>query len=118
MPDDFSLHAESAPEPTRPDVLSAVVDNGQAQIEPAAPVRIATHEFDWQPTVYAGDDYVPGNRGTDIRLDQKSSRTPTADRLALRKARRVRLEGDTAGDFEPDEHTWGVADTVEDDEDE
>ncbi|WP_051366022.1 GTPase ObgE [Hamadaea tsunoensis] len=90
----------------------------KAGAEPGAPVRIATHEFDWQPTVYAGDDYVPGNRGTDIRLDQKSSRTPTADRLAMRKARRVRAEGDTAGDFEPDEHTWGVTDTVGDDEDE
>lgn len=69
---------------------------------PGAPVRIGTREFDWQPTVYAGKEYVPGNRGTDIRLDQKSSRTATSDRLAARKARREHREVEGEWSPEPD----------------
>jgi GTP-binding protein len=64
----------------------------KAGAEHGSPVRIGEREFDWQPTIYAGADYVPGNRGTDIRLDQKSSRTPTAERLAARKGRRIRSD--------------------------
>jgi GTP-binding protein len=59
---------------------------------PGSPVRIGIREFDWQPTIYAGKEYVPGNRGTDIRLDSKSSRAATSDRLAARKERRVHRE--------------------------
>ena len=65
-------------------------------------MRIGDREFDWQPTVYAGRDYVPGNRGTDIRIDEALStpRISATERLAARKSRRVREEGDTAGDWE------------------
>ncbi|AXO36185.1 GTPase ObgE [Micromonospora chalcea] len=55
-------------------------------------VRIGDREFDWQPTLYAGVDFVPGNRGTDVRLEDKSNRPSASDRLAARKARRVRPE--------------------------
>jgi GTP-binding protein len=51
------------------------------------PVRIGDREFDWQPT--AGD-YQAGPRGTDIRLEEKTGRLSAAQRLAARKARRVR----------------------------
>ncbi|MET7970194.1 GTPase ObgE [Micromonospora sp. NPDC005305] len=55
-------------------------------------VRIGDREFDWQPTLYAGVDFVPGNRGTDVRLEDKTARASAAERLAARKARRVRPE--------------------------
>jgi GTPase len=77
----------------------------KAGAEPGAPVRIGDREFDWEPTVYAGRDYVPGNRGTDIRIDEAltTPRASAAERLAARKARRVREEGDTAGDWDEDD---------------
>jgi GTPase len=77
----------------------------KAGAEPGAPVRIGEREFDWQPTVYAGAEYMPGNRGTDIRIDEAlaTPRTSAAERLAARKARRVRPEGDTAGDWVADD---------------
>ncbi|SCE85452.1 GTP-binding protein [Micromonospora viridifaciens] len=53
-------------------------------------VRIGGREFDWQPTLYAGVDFVPGTRGTDVRLEEKSTRASAAERLAARKARRQR----------------------------
>ncbi|MFC7532085.1 GTPase ObgE [Actinoplanes sp. GCM10030250] len=53
------------------------------------PVRIGEREFDWQPN--AGD-YVSGPRGTDSRLEELSSRASAAQRLAARKARRVRSD--------------------------
>ncbi|WP_262282020.1 GTPase ObgE [Micromonospora sp. MA102] len=59
-------------------------------------VRIGEREFDWQPTLYAGVDFVPGNRGTDVRLEDKSTRVSAAERLAARKARRVRAEDEVA----------------------
>jgi len=62
----------------------------KAGAEPGATVRIGTREFDWQPSVYAGREYLPGNRGTDYRLDEASPRPSAADRLAARKARRQR----------------------------
>ncbi|MEV0428946.1 GTPase ObgE [Micromonospora sp. NPDC050495] len=59
-------------------------------------VRIGDREFDWQPTLYAGVDFVPGNRGTDVRLEEKSNRVSAADRLAARKARRQRPADEVA----------------------
>ncbi|SCE96090.1 GTP-binding protein [Micromonospora purpureochromogenes] len=58
--------------------------------KPGDLVRIGEREFDWQPTLYAGVDFVPGNRGTDVRLEEKSTRASAAERLAARKARRQR----------------------------
>ena len=77
----------------------------KAGAEPGAPVRIGEREFDWQPTVYAGAEYMPGNRGTDIRIDEAlaTPRASAEERLAARKARRVRPEGDTAGDWVADD---------------
>jgi GTP-binding protein len=51
-------------------------------------VRIGSQEFDWEPTVYAGAEYVPGNRGTDYRLEDSSGRSNAAQRKAARNARR------------------------------
>jgi GTP-binding protein len=62
----------------------------KAGAEPGSPVRIGDREFDWEPTVYAGAEYVPGTRGADIRLEGRPTRTPAAERLAARKARRRR----------------------------
>ncbi|MEU8817717.1 GTPase ObgE [Actinoplanes sp. NPDC048796] len=53
------------------------------------PVRIGTREFDWQPN--AGE-FVAGPRGTDARLEEESGRASAAQRLAARKARRVRSD--------------------------
>ncbi|WP_329103404.1 GTPase ObgE [Micromonospora sp. NBC_01699] len=64
----------------------------KAGAEPGSLVRIGVREFDWQPTLYAGADFTPGNRGTDIRLETQSSRPSASQRLAARKARRVRPE--------------------------
>jgi GTP-binding protein len=64
----------------------------KAGAEAGCPVRIGEREFDWQPTVPVGADYVPSARGTDYRLDGDSSRVSAADRLAARKARRVHTE--------------------------
>ncbi|HEY2673221.1 MAG TPA: GTPase ObgE [Rugosimonospora sp.] len=62
----------------------------KAGAEPGSLVRIGTREFDWQPMHYAGQDYVPGTRGTDYRLDEPTTRPSAAQRLAARKARRER----------------------------
>jgi GTPase len=61
----------------------------KAGAEPGCLVRIGSYEFDWEPTVYAGSDYTPGQRGSDYRLDATSTRATAAQRLAARKARRV-----------------------------
>jgi GTP-binding protein len=55
-------------------------------------VRIGAQEFDWQPTLFADASPIAGPRGTDARLAEKPSRVSAADRLAARKARRVRRE--------------------------
>jgi GTP-binding protein len=60
----------------------------KASAEPGSLVRIGTFEFDWQPEVYAGAEYRPGQRGTDHRLEEDSSRASASTRLAARKARR------------------------------
>ncbi|BCJ70526.1 GTPase Obg [Catellatospora sp. IY07-71] len=86
---------------------------------PGDPVRIGAREFDWQPTVYAGANFTPGNRGTDARLEDENTRASASERLAARKARRVRAEGDTAGDewlededdFVSDDDTGDTGDT-------
>ena len=62
----------------------------KAGAQPGIAVRIGMHEFDWQPSVYAGYDYVPGgSRGTDRRLDD-DTRVGAAERKAMRRARRER----------------------------
>jgi GTP-binding protein len=70
----------------------------KAGAEPGSPVRIGDREFDWEPTVYAGPDYVPAVRGGDTRLEERPARAPAAERLAARKARRRRPEDETAVD--------------------
>ncbi|MEV4847064.1 GTPase ObgE [Micromonospora matsumotoense] len=80
----------------------------KAGANPGDLVRIGEREFDWQPTLYAGVDFVPGNRGTDVRLEDKSSRPAAAERLAARKARRQRPE---------DELSTASEDLADDDED-
>ncbi|MEU7756298.1 GTPase ObgE [Micromonospora sp. NPDC049171] len=74
----------------------------KAGAEPGDLVRIGEREFDWQPTLYAGVDFVPGNRGTDVRLEEKSNRLSAADRLAARKARRVRSADEVGADSSDD----------------
>ena len=64
----------------------------KAGAEPGAPVRIGTWDFDWQPEVYAGVEYKPGNRGTDYRLEDQSARPTAAQRLAAKKTRRIPYE--------------------------
>ncbi|MGW3605670.1 GTPase ObgE [Micromonospora sp. NPDC005161] len=68
----------------------------KAGAQPGDLVRIGEREFDWQPTLYAGVEFTPGNRGTDVRLEARSNRARAAERLAARKARRVR-SGDEVG---------------------
>jgi GTP-binding protein len=70
----------------------------KAGAEPGAPVRIGAREFDWQPMVYAGAEFQPGNRGTDYRLEESSTRVPAAERLAARKARRIRPPDEVVDD--------------------
>ncbi|KUL42508.1 GTPase ObgE [Actinoplanes awajinensis] len=53
------------------------------------PVRIGDRVFDWHPN--AGE-FVSGPRGTDARLEELDVRPSAAQRLAARKARRVRGE--------------------------
>jgi GTP-binding protein len=62
---------------------------GKAGAQPGCAVRIGTHEFDWQPTVYAGTDFKPSSQGTDYRIDSDIARLPAAHRKAARNARRV-----------------------------
>ncbi|MEU7609501.1 GTPase ObgE [Micromonospora sp. NPDC049204] len=79
----------------------------KAGAAPGDLVRIGEREFDWKPTLYAGVDFVPGNRGTDVRLEEKSNRLSAADRLAARKARRVRSDevgADSSDDLDDDEY--------------
>jgi GTP-binding protein len=60
----------------------------QAGAEPGATVRIGDREFEWEPGVYTGADYVPAVRGSDERLAPPSTRLSAAERLAARRARR------------------------------
>ncbi|WP_143194270.1 GTPase ObgE [Micromonospora sp. CB01531] len=80
----------------------------KAGANPGDLVRIGDREFDWQPTLYAGVDFVPGNRGTDIRLEEKSTRASAAERLEARKARRQRPadEIEAAAQDADDDEDW------------
>ncbi|WP_432979099.1 GTPase ObgE [Dactylosporangium sp. CA-233914] len=60
----------------------------KAGAQPGDPVRIGVREFDWQPNLFVEEEFVPGNRGTDYRLEEPSKRVGAADRKALRAARR------------------------------
>jgi GTP-binding protein len=68
--------------------------------KPGAPVTIADVTFDFEPA--AGEEYVPTRRGLDDRLQAAGRATP-AERLAAKRARRVRPEGDDAGDVWSDD---------------
>ncbi|MFC5000382.1 GTPase ObgE [Dactylosporangium cerinum] len=57
-----------------------------------SPVRIGAREFDWQPNTYTADDYVPGNRGTDHRIEEPNKRVRASERKAMRGARRQPYE--------------------------
>jgi GTP-binding protein len=73
----------------------------KAGAEPGSPVRIGEREFDWEPTIYAGKEFVPGARGADVRLEEQSNRLTAAQRLAARKGRRQRAPDEVdAGDSE------------------
>jgi GTP-binding protein len=71
--------------------------------EPGSLVRIGGREFDWQPMHFAGQEYTPGPRGTDYRLDEATSRPTAEERLAARKARRVRSPEQEGGPGNPSE---------------
>ncbi|MET8365941.1 GTPase ObgE [Micromonospora sp. NPDC005194] len=75
----------------------------KAGAQPGDLVRIGEREFDWQPTLYAGVEFAPGNRGTDVRLEEKSNRASAAERLAARKARRVRSADEVGADSSDDD---------------
>jgi GTPase len=62
---------------------------GKKGAQAGDPVRIGDREFDWQPN--AGE-YVSGPRGSDSRLEEDNNRASAAERLAARKARRVRSD--------------------------
>src|SRR5258705_13041362 len=69
----------------------------KAGAEPGSLVRIGTYEFDWQPAIYAGAQFTPGQRGSDYRLAEPRSGDEgvparAAQRVAARKARRRRYE--------------------------
>jgi GTP-binding protein len=70
----------------------------RAGAEPGSLVRIGDREFDWQPMLHAGVEYLPGARGTDRRLAETASRASAAERLAARKARRQRPADEVAVD--------------------
>jgi GTP-binding protein len=71
----------------------------KAGAEPGCTVRIGTYEFEWQPAVYAGQEFVPGSRGTDYRLEGASGRVSAAERKAARRARRERTHAALNGEL-------------------
>jgi GTP-binding protein len=87
----------------------------KAGAEPGCAVRIGTHEFDWEPTVYAGAAYAPGgsSRGTDRRLDD-DTRIGAAERKAMRQARRIRPT-DEADEPSADDGARPATDAEDDD---
>ncbi len=78
----------------------------KAGAEPGCLVRIGTFEFDWQPSVYAGVQFTPGQRGADYRLaeyrEDGAARPSASQRLADRKARRRPYEESEPPDGAPD----------------
>ncbi|SIN14791.1 GTPase ObgE [Micromonospora cremea] len=85
----------------------------KAGAQPGDLVRIGEREFDWQPTLYAGVEFTPGNRGTDVRLEARSNRARAAERLAARKARRVRSGDEVGADASDDIVDIGDEDDAE-----
>ncbi|MEV4279209.1 GTPase ObgE [Actinoplanes xinjiangensis] len=69
--------------------LGVEAELGKKGAQAGDPVRIGERVFDWHPN--AGE-YVSGPRGTDSRLEELDTRPSAAQRLAARKARRVRNE--------------------------
>jgi GTP-binding protein len=104
LADLVTRHRESLPavEPTRTVLRPRPVDDagftveaqgdGSFVIRGARPERwVQQTNFDnddWEPSVYAGREYTPGQRGSDHRLESSSTRATAAQRLAARKARR------------------------------
>jgi GTP-binding protein len=86
---------------------------GKAGAEAGCTVRIGTREFDWQPTLFADEEFAPGPRGTDSRLETPSNRLSAAERKALRAARRRRPEGES--DAAAEGATATIGDTLIDD---
>jgi GTP-binding protein len=78
----------------------------KAAAEPGCLVRIGTFEFDWQPSVYAGAQFTPGQRGADYRLaeyrEDGAARPSASQRLAARKARRRPYDESEPPDGAPD----------------
>ena len=70
--------------------------------QPGASVTIADVTFDFEPSAGFDEQYVPTRRGTDERLSTSTRPTPS-ERLAAKKARRMRAEDDTVGDWTDDE---------------
>jgi GTP-binding protein len=73
----------------------------KAGAQPGDPVRIGLREFDWQPELFAEEEFVPGNRGTDRRLEEPGKRLRATERKAMRAARRrphEELELSSAGE--------------------
>jgi GTP-binding protein len=70
----------------------------KAGAEPGAPVRIGDREFDWQPQIYAEEEFVLGNRGTDYRVEGPSTRIRAGERKVLRKGRRIPYEESSSPD--------------------
>jgi GTP-binding protein len=77
--------------------LGVEIALAKAGAAPGVLVRIGDREFDWQPTIFDGREFIPGSRGTDYRLEDPSTRAGAADRLAARKARRRRPEDEVTG---------------------
>ncbi|GIF37354.1 GTPase ObgE [Actinoplanes xinjiangensis] len=69
--------------------LGVEAELGKKGAQAGDPVRIGERVFDWHPN--AGE-YISGPRGTDSRLEELDTRPSAAQRLAARKARRVRNE--------------------------
>jgi GTP-binding protein len=76
---------------------------GKAGARPGVLVRIGAREFDWQPTIFDGREFIPGSRGTDYRLEEPVTRPSAAQRLEARKARRRRAEDEVTGDAGDDD---------------
>jgi GTP-binding protein len=75
----------------------------KAGAQPGVLVRIGAREFDWQPTVFDGREFIPGSRGTDYRLEEPVTRPSAAQRLEARKARRRRPEDEVTADAVEDD---------------
>jgi GTP-binding protein len=64
----------------------------KAGAAPGDPVRIGVHEFDWQPNLFTEEEFVPGNRGTDHRIEEPNTRLRASERKAMRAGRRRPFE--------------------------